>query len=172
MEQWKELTADEQTRLLADPWVFKDFVMGREFRSKTLTDEPNSYRTQREALLHLVFPDTFEAIVSSNHKHWIAGAFAQIVEEPAEDVDRRLAQIRPEIEARYGNDDYIHYRPEVRSLWDDKYSSELWDRFVERAREYHDTGTTGDGGDRIQARHRRQAGFRARWGYGERGWLG
>ena len=140
VEQWKELTADEQTRLLADPWVFKDFVMGREFRSKTLTDEPNSYRTQREALLHLVFPDTFEAIVSSNHKHWIAGAFAKLVEEPAEDVDRRLAQIRPEIEARYGNDDYVYYRPEVRALWDDKYSSDLWDRFVERAREYHDTG--------------------------------
>ena len=140
VEQWKELEASEQTRLLADPWAFKDFVVGREFRSKTLTDEPNSYRTQREALLHLVFPDTFEAIVSSNHKDWIADAFAKIVEDPAEDVDRRLAQIRPEIEARYGNDDYIHYRPEVRALWDDKYSSELWDRFVERAREYYDTG--------------------------------
>ena len=140
VEQWKELTADEQTRLLADAWMFKDFVTGREFRSKTLTDEPNSYRTQREALLHLVFPDVFEAIVSSNHKQWIARAFAKLVDEPAEDVDRRLAQIRPEIAARYGNDDYIYYRPEVRALWDDKYSSDLWDRFVERAREYHDTG--------------------------------
>ena len=140
VEQWKELETAERARLLADPWVFKDFVMGREFRSKTLTDEPNSYRTQREALLHLVFPDTFEAIVSSNHKHWIAGAFAKFVEEPAEDVDRRLAQIRPEIEARYGSSDHFYYRPEVRALWDDKYSSDLWDRFVERAREYHDTG--------------------------------
>ena len=74
-----------------------------EFNSVLLTGEPNSYRTQREALLHLVFPDAFEAIVSSNHKHWIAGAFAKFVEEPAEDVDRRLAQIRPEIEARYGS---------------------------------------------------------------------
>ena len=140
VEQWKELEAGEPTRLLADPWAFKDFVMGRDFRSKTLTDEPNSYRTQREALLHLVFPDAFEAIVSSNHKHWIAGAFAKFVEEPAEDVDRRLAQIRPEIEARYGDDDYVYYRPEVRALWDDKYSSDLWDKFVGRAREYYDTG--------------------------------
>ena len=115
-------------------------MIGREFRSKTLTDEPNSYRTQREALLHLVFPDTFEAIVSSNHKHWIAGAFAKFIDEPAEDVDRRLAQIRPEIEARYGGGDYVYYRPEVRALWDDRYSSDLWDRFVGRAREYHDTG--------------------------------
>ena len=140
VEQWKELGASEQTRLLDDPWEFKDFVTGREFRSKTLMDEPNSYRTQREALLHLVFPDTFEAIVSSNHKHWIAGAFAKFVEEPAEDVDRRLAQIRPEIEARYGSGDDVYYQSEVRAVWDAKYSSDLWDKYVERAREYHDTG--------------------------------
>ena len=140
VEQWKELSAEERARLLADPWAFKDFMIGREFRSETLTKEPNSYRTQREALLHLVFPDAFEAIVSSNHKHWIAGEFAKLIEEPDDDVDRRLAQIRPEIEARYGSDDYIYYRPEVRALWDDKYSSGLWDRYIERAREYHDTG--------------------------------
>ena len=140
VEQWKELGADEQTRLLTDPWAFKDFVLGLEFNSVLLTGEPNSYRTQREALLHLVFPDAFEAIVSSNHKHWIAGTFAKFVEEPAEDVDRRLAQIRPEIEARYGDDDYVYYRPEVRALWDDKYSSDLWDKFVGRAREYYETG--------------------------------
>ena len=140
VEQWKELGASEQTRLLDDPWEFKDFVTGREFRSKTLMDEPNSYRTQREALLHLVFPDTFEAIVSSNHKHWIAGAFAKFVEEPAEDVDRRLAQIRPEIEARYGSDDDVYYQSEVRAVWDARHSSDLWDKYVERAREYHDTG--------------------------------
>ena len=140
VEQWKELGASEQTRLLDDPWEFKDFATGRELRSKTLMDEPNSYRTQREALLHLVFPDTFEAIVSSNHKHWIAGAFAKLVAEPAEDVDRRLAQIRPEIEARYGSGDDVYYRSEVRAVWDDRYSSVLWDKYVERAREYHDTG--------------------------------
>ena len=140
VEQWKELGADEQTRLLTDPWAFKDFVLGLEFNSVLLTGEPNSYRTQREALLHLVFPDTFEAIVSSNHKHWIAGAFAKFVAEPAEDVDRRLAQIRPEIEARYGSGDDVYYRSEVRAIWDDRYSSDLWDKYVERAREYHDTG--------------------------------
>ena len=140
VEQWKELGASERTRLLDDPWEFKDFVTGRELRSKTLMDEPNSYRTQREALLHLVFPDTFEAIVSSNHKHWIAGAFAKFVAEPAEDVDRRLAQIRPEIEARYGSGDDVYYRSEVRAVWDARYSSDLWDKYVERAREYHDTG--------------------------------
>ena len=140
VEQWKELGTGDQTRLLADPWEFKSFAMGSEVRSKLLVDEPNSYRTQREALLHLVFPDTFEAIVSSNHKHWIAGAFAKLVEEPAEDVDRRLEQIRPEIEARYGSGDDVYYRPEVRAVWDARYSSDLWNEFVKRAQEYHDTG--------------------------------
>ena len=42
VEQWEELEADARTRLLADPWAFKDFVIEREFRSKTLVDEPNS----------------------------------------------------------------------------------------------------------------------------------
>ena len=144
-EQWKEqLEAGEQARLLDDPWAFKTFVMEREFRSRTLTDEPNSYRAQREALLHLVFPDVFEGMVSTNHKRWIAGAFAKLVEEPAEDVDRLLAQIRPEIEARYGNVDYVHYQPEVRSLWDDGYSADLWGGFVRRAREYVETGRLED----------------------------
>ena len=140
VEQWKPLESTDQARLLDDPWAFRNFAMGREFVSKTLVDEPNSYRTQREALLHLVFPDTFEAIVSSNHKHWIAGAFAKLVDEPEEDVDRRLAQIRPEIEARYGNADSLYYRPEVRAVWDEKYSTDLWGEFVRRAQEYYDTG--------------------------------
>ena len=140
VEQWKELEDHEQARLLADAWAFKGFMMTREFRSTTLMDEPNSYRTQREAMLHLVFPDVFEAIVSTNHKHWIAGTFAKLVDEPDEDVDRLLAQIRPEIEARYGDFDYVHYRPDVRSLWDARYSANLWDEFVRRAQEYCDTG--------------------------------
>jgi hypothetical protein len=140
VEQWKELEDHEQAQLLADAWAFKGFMMTREFRSTTLMDEPNSYRTQREAMLHLVFPDVFEAIVSTNHKHWIGGTFAKFIEDPAEDVDRRLAQIRPEIEARYGNGDYVYYRPEVRTLWDSNYSPDLWNDFVKRAQQYCATG--------------------------------
>ena len=127
VEQWKQLEPDHRRHRLSDPWEFKDFVMTREFVSKTLTDEPNSFFTQREALLHLVFPDAFEAIVSSAHKKEIAEAFAKLVDNPAEDVDRRLAQIRPEIESRYGIDDYIYYQPEVRTLWPDGHSSAVTD---------------------------------------------
>ena len=37
----------EQEKLLADPWAFKDFAMGREFISKTLVDEPNNCRIRQ-----------------------------------------------------------------------------------------------------------------------------
>ena len=37
-----------------------------------LRNGPNRYRIQRQALLHLVHPDTFEYIVNVNHKEKIA----------------------------------------------------------------------------------------------------
>ena len=151
VEQWKELGADERTRLLADPWEFKDFATGLEIRSALLKDEPNSYRTQREALLHLVFPDTFEAIVSSAHKQWIAGAFAKSLQEPAEDVDRRLAQIRPEIEARFGAVDSVYYQPEIRALWDAKYAPDLWGGVRQAGPRISRYREIGGGRDRLQA---------------------
>ena len=65
-----------------------------------------------------------------------------------------MEQIRPEIEARYGVDDDVYYRPEVRAVWDAKYSSDLWNKFVEKAREYHDTGQL----DREEINYKRQIG--------------
>ena len=118
VEQWKQLEPNERERLLSDPWEFKNFAMERKFQSQTLMDTAeSSYRTQREALLHLVFPDVFEAIVSSNHKRLIAQTFAKLVDHSVEDVDRRLEQIRPKIESRFGSSDHTYYQPDVRALW-------------------------------------------------------
>ena len=88
VEQWKEKGPDERQRLLADPWDFKDFVTRLGFRSKLLTGKGYRANAQREALLHLVFPDTFEAIVSMRHKNMIAEKFAGFVTQPTDDVDR------------------------------------------------------------------------------------
>ena len=98
VEQWKEKRPDEQHSLLADPWGFKGFVMRLNFRSALLQGYPNRPSTQREALLHLAFPDTFEAIVSADHKKKVARTFAKFVAAPEEDVDRKLEQIRPRLE--------------------------------------------------------------------------
>ncbi len=121
-EQWKDLRQVEQHRLLANSWEFKKFANRIGFRSKLLQSKPNSPRTQREALLHLVFPDTFEAIVSVDDKAQIAKAFAKFT-TAGEDVDHQLNAIRTALDARYASTDHFFYSvPEIRSQWDDKYT--------------------------------------------------
>ena len=141
VEQWKEQSQEEQNRLLADAWEFKDFVFGIEFRSSLLNSAPNRSRTQREALLHLVFPDTFEAIVSVNHKRDITKTFANLVTQQTDDDDRQLEQIRPALEAQYGSRNWLFYRPPVEAMWrNGDGEPDPWSEFVRRAHEYVDTG--------------------------------
>ena len=143
VERWKEKGPVEQHRLLDHPWDFRDFAVRLDFRSELLKGAPNRPRTQREALLHLVFPDTFEPIVSVDHKANIARSFATLVADPDEDVDRQLAQIRPAIGAEYGYGDisfFSFYSPELRARWDDNSTPDLWDTFVGRARQYFNAG--------------------------------
>ena len=138
-EQWKEQEPDEQHRLLANPWEFKGFVRRLSFRSKLLEGYPNRPRTQRAALLHLVFPDTFEAIVSVDHKERIAKAFEHLVTQPTDDVDRMLAQIRSRLEEEHGRGIHL-YEDAIRKQWDPRArpspNPNLWDDFVRRAREF------------------------------------
>ena len=143
VEQWKGKGPDEQHRLLDNAWEFRDFALDVDFQSELLQGASNRSRTQREALLHLVFPDTFEAIVSVDHKANIANSFADLVPAPEEDIDRRLAQIRPAVEAEYGYGDisfFSFYKRELRVRWDDNYTPDLWEAFVDRARQYFDAG--------------------------------
>ena len=155
IEQWKEQELDEQNRLFADPWAFKDFVTRLRFQGALLRDYANTPSAQRQALLHLVFPDTFEAIVSANHKEKIAKTFASLVTQPTDDVDRQLAQIRPALEAQYGSGDGFFYsKREVNDQWrrglpppspvDNRWVEFIawakrfyeWEQFEEREREY------------------------------------
>ena len=140
-EQWREQEPSERDRLLGDPWAFKDFVMGIELRSKLLKGSGNRAHTQREALLHLVFPDDFEGIVNFEPKRMIAQAFKSFVTEPTDDVDRMLAQIRPRLEEEHGRG--IHfYEDAIRRQWHTASPSNpnLWDDFVERAKAFYASG--------------------------------
>ena len=121
--QWKERASSEHNRLLSNPWEFKKFAYQVEGANRSL----------REAILHLVFPDTFEAIVNVEHKRMIANAFSHFVEQKTGDVDRALQQIRPRLEAEHG--DGIHlYEDPIRMQWDDSYKPNLWDEFIGRAK--------------------------------------
>lgn len=120
VEQWKEQDPDEQIRLLAHPYEFKSFVMGLSFRSEILRDKPNAPTAQREALLHLVFSDCFEATVSVQQKNQIVETFASYTCEQTDDIDRQLEQVRRSLEAKLGRD-FDFYDLDVRSNWDSRY---------------------------------------------------
>ena len=52
--------------------------------------------------MHLAHPDTFQSIVSVNHKERIAAAFEGLVEDPEQDIDHKLQKIRSTLEAKHG----------------------------------------------------------------------
>ena len=136
--QWKEKPADEHERLLNEPWAFRDFVMdGTEQRGKIFTERSNT-RPQRFALLHLVHPDTFEKIVSSDQKDRIISTFEHFVTDPEGNVDRKLHQIRQGLEAEIGNN-FDFYSPDVQRRWDSSFNP--WSAFVNLAKQYLDKRT-------------------------------
>lgn len=92
---WKGLPPAARSAALTDPWEFKRLLFSVKGTAALL---------QQHALLHLAFPDTFEDIVSDDHKHAVANASAyeKHVTDVRADVDRRLLEIRRGIEAETG----------------------------------------------------------------------
>ena len=139
VERWKQEPATEREGLLSDAWAFKkalSFMPTSALLQESTGD--GTYRMQREALLHLVFPDDFEAIVSTKHKSGIRQAFADLVTEPTQDVDQELQQIRRSLEAKRGKD-FNFYDDDIRAKWNPPFIK-LWDEFVKQARACADTG--------------------------------
>ena len=95
IEQWKQLSLEERNRLLEDAWAFKHFLFSRQLTSRMLVNNQDTGQTEKEMLLHIVFPDEFETVTTSG-KERIASAtgFASFITEPTDDVDWRLQQIR------------------------------------------------------------------------------
>ena len=132
-EQWKEQSEYERRRLLESPWEFSGFSSRIQLRSELLRGTFQRANTQRHALLHLVFPDTFESIVSTRHKRNIADAFKHLVTKATDDQDRQIQQIRAGLETEFGRH-FSFYAQEIRPLWDDRYEYNPWDAFIERAK--------------------------------------
>lgn len=121
VRHWKGLPASRQATALADPWEFKRVLwevppVGGDF--------------EREALLHLVFPDTFEPSVGPSRKAAIARYYGRLVTQPTEDIDRQLVQIRAGLSTQFGPD-FDFSDPSISSQWGGPRPS--WDVFVEWA---------------------------------------
>ncbi len=114
VEQWKENNGC--VLLLDKPWEFKNFLNKITFRSRLFSDEKERESMQREAILHLVFPDTFEATISVNDKKKITDTFADFVKEPTNDIDRQLQQIREGLAPKY-SENFSFYDEPVKDRW-------------------------------------------------------
>ena len=118
-EQWKNSETRRDQHLIGDPWGFKKFAAGFDFHSDTMRNRSHyTVIAQRDALLHLVFPDTFEAIVSASQKSNLADRLAFYVTDASDDDnDRKIEQIRHGIEAALGRD-FGFYDEDILRWWD------------------------------------------------------
>jgi 5-methylcytosine-specific restriction protein B len=89
----KRRSRRERTRLLADPWAVKAWLAG--------VTTPAA-QSQREVLLHMLHPATFEPIATNSLKHRIIAAFPEHVTGGVSDVDRALLLIRAGLETEHG----------------------------------------------------------------------
>ncbi len=106
---WRTIDTAARDAALADPWEFKKFV-------KTVPEERG--KPMRMALLHMVFPEAFEIIISSDHKRRICRVFAEHAGDD-EDTDRKLRNIKAALKLPPKNI-YSFYRDELTAKWDPK----------------------------------------------------
>lgn len=109
--KWKKLSGERQTLVAADPWLFQELVDSIEdAESKQL----------RHMLLHLLFPDQFERIASSNHKRRVIKAFSGLAESQPDNEDRAILAIRRELEKLLPNKQLdFYWSPLVEAWYDD-----------------------------------------------------
>jgi 5-methylcytosine-specific restriction enzyme B len=124
-ERWRELVllvagvrnfkrrgTDERRGILADPWVFTDWLSG-------LPEARN--RQLRHILPHLLFPDSFERISSEKDKGLILAAYTETSEKEIRKwdlhaIDRALLQLRRRLEQEHGAD-IDFYQDEFAPEW-------------------------------------------------------
>lgn len=103
---WKRLPAPRRRELLAAPEAFGEWLR---------SVPAHGGHSQREALLHLLFPEAFEAIVSRSVKQRIVAAWPELAPEDP-DPDAALRVIRQTLAARHG-EHFSFADPELASRW-------------------------------------------------------
>ena len=113
MLDWTGKDRAERRSLIGAPWDFAAWLDGAKYAQGSKL---------RHALLFLLFPDTFEPIVSSSAKKTIVNNLAGSIGEDAVAIDRQLLEIRERLERealRLGEPAEVHfYRSPYREMWD------------------------------------------------------
>jgi MoxR-like ATPase len=127
---WTRLGEEERERRLADAWAWKELLAG----------VSGGIGAQAAALLHMVFPDTFEPIVSVDVKSAIGRTFARVPgvsDEP--DADRKLIVVRSALAPVLG-ETFQYWDSSVQVVWQSKPDDRSW-TFAELARKFRDLPT-------------------------------
>jgi 5-methylcytosine-specific restriction enzyme B len=116
--EWKRLSAEARDRAIQDPWAFKDLAT---------RVEPHGGQLMLNALLHLVHPETFERVIVDSAKRQITKRFARFVATDAEDLDRRMLEVRRGLEQSHGSD-FDFYDTGIVEQW--RPDTTPWGQFV------------------------------------------
>ncbi len=117
VKQWKELEHYKVQSLLCDPWEFQKLMQNIELKGELFSNHTILHRAQREALLHLIFPDTFESIINFRDKERITSALAPLcLTWTTDNVDMLLNYIRPVIEEMYYPGVHF-YEASIKEVW-------------------------------------------------------
>lgn len=106
VSRWRSLPAGERRAALEDPWQLRDWLRSL---------PADGAQAQREALLHLIHPDSFEPILSLGAKRRIVAALGR-VSERALDTDEALLAIRSRLKPRHG-EGFSFAAPPLRDSW-------------------------------------------------------
>ncbi len=105
----KELRAEDRAKLLSDPWRFRDFIQ---------QDRNSGNGMQANALLHLMFPDTFSTVAAGSHRAALLHTFAKapgLMDQANE--DRKLLRLQELVDEQMGYEISFYDSP-LRDIWD------------------------------------------------------
>lgn len=129
VREWKTLPTESRDRAIDDPWEFKRLA---------LAVEPHGGLVMRNALLHLVHPETFERVIVAKAKRQIVKRFAHLVRIEADDDDRQLLDVRAALSDEHGRD-LDFYDDALARQWQP--DTTPWGRFITWAtRLYNEPG--------------------------------
>ena len=119
----KQREENERAALLRHPWAFREVVSAEHTTADAM---------QANALLHLLFPDEFSAVVSGRHRTALLKVFAGAPGvDPTENDDRQIEQIRALVDEQLGRS-LDFYEPPLSRVWRDE-SDPGWEEFVDWA---------------------------------------
>jgi 5-methylcytosine-specific restriction enzyme B len=99
------MSVSRREQLIGEPWRFRDWLL-----------KSSEGLAQRHALLHLLYPDTFEAIISVADKRQILERLGNRLASVSGNQDRDLFDLRRTMAPEFGPR-YDYYRPPVVELW-------------------------------------------------------